>query len=178
VPQADPRAGVPLTMEASGSDRGTSGARSEGAAAADVVDDVTAKEATTKKRVADVVAAEKTTAIKAATKKAATDKAAADKTATEKATTDTTTADKVAVDKAVTEKATTDRATMNKAIMDERATEEAAAKKTVMAGATETYVMESVDSGSTLALAAGSKRAATPSDSTPPQKQFHGAWKQ
>jgi hypothetical protein len=36
---------------------------------------------------------------------------------------------------------------------------------------------ESVGTGSSPTLVVGTKRAATPSGSTPPQKWFHDAWK-
>jgi hypothetical protein len=57
---------------------------------------------------------------------------------------------------------------MDKAIAEERATEEADAKKTTVAGAAEKSVVESVDPDPIVAPTAGSKRAATVSDSTPP----------
>jgi hypothetical protein len=41
----------------------------------------------------------------------------------------------------------------------------------------EKSIMESVGPSSNVAPAAGSKRAATPIDSTSSQKQFCGAWK-
>jgi hypothetical protein len=71
-----------------------------------------------------------------------------------------------------------DRVTVDKAIMDERATEEADAKKPAAAGVAEKPITESVGPNPTLAPVVGSKRAATQSDSTPPWKWFHGAWKQ
>jgi membrane protein involved in colicin uptake len=145
---------VPLMMKTSGSSGGESATPSEGPAAATmgVVDDAVAKEATMKKRAADVDTTKEAATIKAIVVKAMTDRA--------------------------TNKVAADKAAADKDITDERATEEAAAMKTAAAGAVEKSVMESAGPGSTLAPVAGSKRAATPSKSTPHQKHFHGAWKQ
>jgi hypothetical protein len=76
------------------------------------------------------------------------------------------------------DKARVDRAIVDKAITDGRATKEATAKKTTVAGAADKSVMESVGPDSTLALVVGPRRAATASDSTPPEKWFRCAWKQ
>jgi hypothetical protein len=76
-----------------------------------------------------------------------------------------------AIGKVAADRATMERAVVVKAIIDDRATERAIAKKTL----TGKSIVESVGPNSTLALASESKRASTPSDSTPSQKQFHGA---
>jgi hypothetical protein len=143
---------------------------SEGAAGATsgATNDAATKEAATKKRVVKVFAAEKTTTVEAAVEKAVTDMAVADKTV----------ADKAVANKAVVDKAVVDRATTDKAITNERVTVEADAKKTAVVAVAEKSTMESMDPDPTLALSAGSKRVATPSDSTPPKKHFYGVWKQ
>jgi hypothetical protein len=162
--------GALLTTETSGPGGGESVAPSEEAAGATVgaANDVAAKEVVVMKRVSEVVTVEK----------AATVKATAEKEATNTATVEKTTAYKAATDKATVEKATVDRATKHKAVADEGATEEVDAKKIIAAGATEKPTTESVVPDPTIASVAGSKRAATQSNSTPFEKQFCSAWKQ
>jgi hypothetical protein len=94
-----------------------------------------------------------------------------DDAATKEATTKKRAVDADAVGKVAADRATAERVVVVKAIIDDRAAERAVAKKTM----TGKSVVESVGPNSTLALASESKRVATPSDSTPSQKQFHGA---
>jgi hypothetical protein len=151
-------------METCGSGGCESIAPSEGAAGATTgaADDMVAKEAAVKKRVVDVVDVEKAAVVKATTEKATADRTAADKTGV----------DKASVDKAAAYKAAADRATTDKAITDERAAEEGDAMNTVVAGVAQKSIAESANTDPTLAPVAGSKRAATLSDSTPPRSSF------